>query len=85
MKIGIKWGNALATFNFKKAYYSFRKEGLYTILIQFGRTRKPLQLIKMSLNETYRKVWKGKHLSSTFPIQSSKEGDAISPPLSTSS
>jgi hypothetical protein len=84
MKIGIKLGNALATFNFKKASYSFRQDVLYNILIQFGRTMKPLKLTKMCLNETYSKLWTGKHLSDVFPIQSSKQ-DAITPPISTSS
>jgi hypothetical protein len=39
-------------------------------------------LIKMSLNETYSKVYIGKHLSDSFPIQNGlKQGDALSPLL----
>ena len=61
MKIGIKWGNASATYNSKKAYDSFRQEVLCNILIQFGRPMQQLWLIKMCLNKTYSKVWRGKH------------------------
>jgi len=57
MKIEIKWGNASATFNSKKAYDSSRQEVLYNILIQFGRPMQQLWLVKMSLNKTYSKVW----------------------------
>jgi hypothetical protein len=43
---------------------------------------KLLRLIKMCLNETYSRVWIGKHLSDTFPIQNGlKQGDALSPLL----
>jgi hypothetical protein len=39
-------------------------------------------LIKMCLNETYRKVYIGKHLSGMFPIQNGlKQGHAFSPLL----
>jgi hypothetical protein len=39
-------------------------------------------LIKMCLNETYKKVCIGKHLSDSFPIQNGlKQGDALSPLL----
>jgi hypothetical protein len=43
---------------------------------------KLIRLIKMCLNETYRKVCKGKYLSDSFPIQNGlKQGDALSPLL----
>jgi hypothetical protein len=43
---------------------------------------KLLRLIKMCLNETYRKVRIGKHLSDSFPVQNGlKHGDALSPLL----
>jgi hypothetical protein len=43
---------------------------------------KLVRLIKMCLNETYRKVRIGKHLSDSFPIQNGlKQGDALSPLL----
>jgi hypothetical protein len=36
----------------------------------------------MCLNETYSRVWVGKHLSDTFPIKNGlKQGDALSPLL----
>jgi hypothetical protein len=39
-----------------------------------------VRLIKVCLNETYRKVRTGKHLSDNFPIQNDlKQGDALSP------
>jgi hypothetical protein len=42
---------------------------------------KLVRLIKICLNETYRKVRTGKHLSESFPIQNGlKQGDA-QPPL----
>jgi hypothetical protein len=48
------------------------------------RVRNPMKLvrlIKMCLNEIYNKVFIGKHLSDSFPIQNClKQGDAL-PPL----
>jgi hypothetical protein len=45
-------------------------------------THKVVRLIKMCLNETYSKVYIGKHLSDNFPIQNGlKQGDALSPLL----
>jgi len=51
---------------------------LYNILIEFGI---PMRLVryKMYLNETYSRVWVGKHLSDMFPIKNDlKKGDALS-------
>jgi hypothetical protein len=43
---------------------------------------KLVRLIQMCLNETYNKVYKGIHLSDSFPIQNDlKHGDALSPLL----
>jgi hypothetical protein len=43
---------------------------------------KLVRLIKMCLNETYSKVYIGKHLFDSFPIQNGlKQGDALSPLL----
>ena len=68
--------------DFKKAYDSFRREVLYKILIEFGIPRKLVSLIKMSLTETYSKVWVGKNVSDRFPITNGlKQGDALSPML----
>jgi hypothetical protein len=36
--------------DFNKAYYSVRREVLYSILIDFGMSRKLVGLIKMCLN-----------------------------------
>ena len=55
--------------DFKKAFDSVRREVLYTILIQFGIPVKLVRLIKNYLNETYSRVWAGKHLSDMFPIR----------------
>jgi hypothetical protein len=52
------------------------------ILIEFGVPMQLVMMIKMCLNETYRKVRIGKHLSDSFPIQNGlKQGDALSPML----
>jgi len=37
--------------DFKTAYYSFRREVFYNILIEFGIPMKLIRLIKMCLNE----------------------------------
>jgi hypothetical protein len=67
--------------DFKKAYDSVRREVLYN-LFEFGIPMKPVRLVKMCLNETYNRVWVGKHLSDTFPITNGlKQGDALSPLL----
>jgi hypothetical protein len=49
--------------DFKKAYGSMRREVLYNNLIEFEIPMKLVRLIKMCVNETYRKVRIGKHLS----------------------
>jgi hypothetical protein len=53
---------------FKKAYDSVKREVIYNILLEFGIPKKLFRLIKMCLNETYRKVHVGKLLSDEFPI-----------------
>jgi hypothetical protein len=55
--------------DFKKAYYSVKREVLCNILFEFGVTKKLVRLIKMCLNETYSKVHVSKLLSDKFPIQ----------------
>ena len=68
--------------DFKKTYDSVRKGVLYKIFIEFGIPRKLVRLIKMSLTETYSRVWVGKNVSDMFPIWNGlKQGDALSPPL----
>jgi len=69
--------------DFKKTSDSVRRRGvLYNILIEFGIPLKPLSPIKMCLNETYSRVWVGKHSSDMFPIKNGlKQGDTLSPLL----
>jgi hypothetical protein len=65
--------------DFKKAYDSVRREGLYNILIEFGIPRKLVGIIKMCLNETYSRVRIGKNLSDKFTVENGlKQGDALS-------
>ena len=55
---------------------------MYNIFIEFGIPMKLVRLIKMCLNETYSRVWVGKHLSGMFPIKNGlKQGDTLSPAL----
>ena len=69
----------LVFIDFKKAYDSVRREVLYNILIQFGTPMKLVRLIKLCLNETYSKVFVGKHLCHILPIKSGlKQRDALS-------
>jgi hypothetical protein len=69
--------------DFKKAYDSVRREVLlYSILIEFGVSRKLVRLTQMCLNETYSTVRIGKYQSDKFPIQNVlKQGGALSPLL----
>jgi hypothetical protein len=68
--------------DFKKAYDSIRREILYNILIEFVISLKLVRLVKICLNETYSRVWEGKHLSERFPIKNGlKQGEALSPLL----
>jgi hypothetical protein len=47
---------------------------------EYGIPMKFAKLIKMFLNETYRRVWVVKHLSDMFPIKNGlKQGDDLSP------
>ena len=55
--------------DFKKAYDSVRREVLYKILIEFGIPRKFVRLIKMSVTETYSRVWVGKNVFERFPVR----------------
>jgi hypothetical protein len=69
--------------DFKKAYYSVRREAFHNILIEFGIPMQLVRHIKMCLNETYNKIRIGKHFSDSFPIQNSlRKGDALSPRFS---
>jgi sorting nexin-29 len=64
--------------DFKEAYDSVRKELFYNIIMEFGISMKLVRLIKMCLNETYNRVWVGKHMSYMFPIRNVlKQGDAL--------
>jgi hypothetical protein len=58
------------------------REELYNIIIEFGVPMKIVRLIEMYLNETYSKIYIGKHFRHNFPIKNGlKEGDALSPLL----
>jgi hypothetical protein len=66
--------------DFKKAYDSVKRKVLYSILLEFGISRKLVRLIKKHLNETYSKVCVGKLLSDKFPIYNGlQQGDALLP------
>jgi len=80
-----KNGNTMKKFigffiDFKKAYDSVRREVLYKNIIQFGIPRIIVRLVKMSLTETYSRVWVGKNVYDRFHIRNClKQGDALSP------
>ena len=58
---------------FKKTYDSVRREAFYNIIIEFGIPMKLVRLIRMCLNETYRRVQVGKHLCDTFSVTNVKK------------
>jgi len=65
-----------------KTYDSVRREILYNILIGSIIPMKPITLIKVCVNETYRRGRGVKYLSDVFPVMNGlKEGDALSPLL----
>ena len=69
--------------DFKKVYVSLRMDDLYNSLIKFGISMEMVRLIKMCMNETYSRVWLGKHLPDIFLIENGlKQGDALLPLLS---
>jgi len=51
---------------------------LYNILIEFGIPTKLVRLIKMHLNEMYRRVQVGQHLSDMFPVKNGLKQDVVS-------
>ena len=66
----------------KKAYDSGRREVLYNILVEFYVPVKLVRLIKMCLNETFRRGWVGRYLFDTFHIKNGlKHGNALLPLL----
>ena len=55
---------------------------MYNILVELGVPKKLVRLIKMCQNETYSRVWVGKHLSEVIPTKNGlKQGDALTPLL----
>jgi hypothetical protein len=68
--------------DFKNAYDSVRKKVLCNIFTEFGIPLKLVRLIKFCLEETYNRVWVGKHLSDMFPFKYGlQQGDALLPLL----
>jgi hypothetical protein len=68
----------------EKAYDLVRRDVLYNILTECGVPINLVGLIKMCLNETYKKIRISKNLSDPVHIQNVlKQGDSLSPFLST--
>jgi len=67
--MGYNWAEHHLFIGYKKTYNSVRREVLYNILTEFGIPMKLVRLIKMCVNETYNRVWVGKHMSDMFPIK----------------
>jgi len=64
--------------DFKKAYYSVRREVMYYILTEFSIPMNLVRLIKLYLNKIYSRVRVGKRLSDMFSINNDlKEGGAL--------
>jgi hypothetical protein len=63
----------------KKVCVSVRREVFCNIPIAFDIPMKHVRLIKMCLNETYSRVWVGKHLYDIFPVKHGwKQRDVLS-------
>ena len=68
--------------DFKRAYDSVRMEAFYHTLTEFGMPMKLVRLIKICLNETYYRVWVGKHLFDMSLIRNVlKQRDVLLPLL----
>ena len=63
--------------DFKKAYDSVRREGLYNNCIQFGIPMKLVKLMKTCLNETYSRVRVGKNSFDMFLIRNGLKQDNL--------
>jgi hypothetical protein len=67
--------------DFKSAYDSVRREVMYNILTEFGFSMILVRIIKICPDETYSRVWVGKHLSDMLPSRNGLKQGCASLPL----
>jgi hypothetical protein len=66
----------------RRAYDSFSREVLYSILTEFSEPMKLDRIIQMYLNDTCNKIYVGTHLSDAIHFPNGlKQGDALLPLL----
>jgi len=73
--------SSLAIFRLQRAYDSVMVKELHNNVTECVINMKLIVLTKMWLNETYNRVWVGKHVYVVFPVMDGMKKDVLLPLL----